>query len=307
MGMAVRFVVVVLLTCCMVVATVLWERHCRAPASRPPVIAAHGSPKDAPPPDEEPWETLSPRSLRDRGQDENDSPVELGSIQGGELLDLACRFAETGGSSSWPSEPPIGLGSGDAVDDVASTRVARVSPNRPDTLAGSGPLLEPAKIQNLTAVQPLPKAIPTDPLKGVETLDVMRRLAGEDSQAAAQARTELLRRGFSEVDLELARQLVSPDREVRKHLARSVPRLQSVDAVPWLWTLATDEDADVRMTAITMLATTGDPALLDRVEARARQDADPRIQELGDQIARQRVLAASRGETPGQSRGSFLR
>src|SRR5262249_23748219 len=111
----------------------------------------------------------------------------------------------------------------------------------------------------------------------------------------AQARQELLRRGFSEVDLELARQLFSPDTEVRKQLALALPRLASVDAAKWLMWLAADPQPEVRLAAITTLATTGDPTLLDRVEALARKDSDQQVQAIADQIAKQRDLAASRG------------
>jgi hypothetical protein len=132
-------------------------------------------------------------------------------------------------------------------------------------------------------------------LKSVDVLDLMRRLRADDDQRAEASR-ELLRRGFSEVDLELARQLFSPDVEARKQLARSVPRLSSVDAAKWLMWLALDPQPEVRSAALTTLATTGDPVLLDRVEALARSDRDPQIQLLADQIARQRNLASSRGD-----------
>src|SRR5262249_20251264 len=108
---------------------------------------------------------------------------------------------------------------------------------------------------------------------------------------------ELRRRGFSEVDLELARQLFSPDVEVRKQLAQAVPRLASVDAARWLMWLAADPQPQVRLAAITTLATSGDPSLLDKVEALARKDTDQQVQAVADQIAKQHDLAASRGSS----------
>ena len=134
-----------------------------------------------------------------------------------------------------------------------------------------------------------------DTRKATDVLDLMRKLRSDAESERTPARQELLRRGFSEVDLELARQLFSPDTEVRKQLALSVPRLASVDAARWLMWLAADPQPDVRLAAITTLATTGDPSLLDRVEAIARKDSDERVQAVADQIAKQRDLAASRG------------
>jgi len=61
-----------------------------------------------------------------------------------------------------------------------------------------------------------------------------------------------------------------------------------------MW-LAADPQPEVRRAAITTLATSGDPALLDRVEAMARRDADSQIQALAGQIRKQRDLATSRG------------
>ena len=58
-----------------------------------------------------------------------------------------------------------------------------------------------------------------------------------------------------------------------------------------------DPQPEVRLAAISTLATTGDLALLERVEAMARRDHDPQIQALADQIAKQRDLASSRGDS----------
>ena len=146
-----------------------------------------------------------------------------------------------------------------------------------------------------SAESAVPQNDARDVLKSVDVLDLMRRLRADDGEQRAEARRELLRRGFSEVDLELARQLFSPDAETRKQLARAVPRLSSVDAAKWLMWLALDPQPEVRLAAVSTLATTGDPALLDRVEALARNDRDPQIHALAEQIAKQRDLASSRG------------
>jgi hypothetical protein len=140
-----------------------------------------------------------------------------------------------------------------------------------------------------------PRNGPVDFLKSVDALDLMRRLRADDGDQRTEARRELTRRGFSEVDMELARQLFSPDAEARKQLAQTVPRLSSVDAAQWLMWLAQDPQPEVRLAAISTLATTGDPALLDRVEALARSDRDPQIQVQAEQIRKQRGMAAARG------------
>ena len=52
---------------------------------------------------------------------------------------------------------------------------------------------------------------------------LMHGLQAMKSSTAAKARAELIRRGFSEVHLELARRLFDPDPEVRKQLVRALP------------------------------------------------------------------------------------
>ena len=130
----------------------------------------------------------------------------------------------------------------------------------------SPPNVLPASAQGSPSPNTLSSNGNSDALKSVDVLDLMRRLRGDDEGQRAEARRELARRGFSEVDLELARQLFSPDVETRKQLARAVPRLSSVDAAQWLMWLALDPQPEVRLAAISTLATTGDPAVLDRAE-----------------------------------------
>jgi hypothetical protein len=128
----------------------------------------------------------------------------------------------------------------------------------------------------------------------METVDVMRGMQADESGTVAEARAELVRRGFSEVHLELARRLFDPDPEVRKQLVRTLPQLHSIDAMPWLLRLTQDGDAEVRLAALTLLATTGDPTMLSRVEEIARQDHDPAVQRTMERLAGHRPV----GEGP---------
>ena len=108
----------------------------------------------------------------------------------------------------------------------------------------------------------------------------------------------MIRRGFSEVHLKLAQQLFDPDPEVRKQLVRMLPDLHSIDAMPWLLRLTRDEDSEVRLAALTLLATTGDPTMLSRVQELARQDRDPAVQRTIERLA---------GRRPAGEGGSAIR
>lgn len=125
----------------------------------------------------------------------------------------------------------------------------------------------------------------------LDTVELMRRLQAADSQTAAAARAELVRRGFTEVHLALARQLFDPDPEVRARLGRVLLGLPNVDAVPWLLQMCRDEDPEVRLAAIGLMATTDDEALLKAAEKSAREDPDPRVQQQAERIARKRRSA----------------
>ena len=123
----------------------------------------------------------------------------------------------------------------------------------------------------------------------METVQLMQWLHSQRQSSASGARTELIRRGFTEVHLELARRLFHPDTEVRKRLARLMPGVQSVDAAPWLLWLSRDPDPEVRLVAIGLIATTGDAKLLEQIEQAARGDPDPRIQRQAERIAERRT------------------
>ncbi len=116
----------------------------------------------------------------------------------------------------------------------------------------------------------------------------MKQLRSGDARAAADARAELDRRGFTSMHFELAHRLFDPDPRVRKDLVRMLPSLQDIDAVPWLLSLCRDADSDVRLLAITLLATSGAPGLVEQVEQLARADSDPRIRRQAERLAKQR-------------------
>lgn len=109
--------------------------------------------------------------------------------------------------------------------------------------------------------------------------------AGTSAEAAA-ARQTLRERGFSEGVLELTRQLESmPPRERRDALERAA-QLPPTDARKVLRWFVADADAEVRLQALTILATTGDPQLAELARERAVEDADPRVAAFASELLR---------------------
>ena len=186
-----------------------------------------------------------------------------------------------------------------APSQVPGSPAYRPATNRSLAQQPPDPAVEPASLVEPREARPLE---PSEGLRKIETLELMRQLSEPEEQGSALARAELSRRGFGEVELALARRLFDPDPEVRKKLARSLPGLQSVDAAAWLLQLCKDEDVDVRRTAVTLMATTGDPGLLEQVESIARRDSDPQIRDMALQIGQQRDMAGSRGAPAGGGR-----
>jgi HEAT repeat protein len=88
------------------------------------------------------------------------------------------------------------------------------------------------------------------------------------------ARVELERRGLSSPLVDVGRRATDPDPKVRRQLAEALPSLPGVDARPWLLQLSYDENAQVRATAVTLMATSGDLEMVKRLEQISRDDPD---------------------------------
>ena len=288
-----RVSLIILLAGGMIVAAIGLERYYVTPLVEQSRLRSEPS---------EAGDELPPECLKELASMES-STAEASSARGNQLDERVARNPAPPEPSSRQEGPML------AGDSIAARPIAATMRGEPpistSRVSASEPRELPARLVTMfiaVVEEPSPQAA-RDLLPAADLMDLMRRLRSDDADERAQARSELRRRGFGEVDLELARQLFSPDAEARKQLARTVPRLESVDASRWLMWLVLDPDPEVRMAAITTLATTGDPGLLDRVEAIAAKDGDARIQSLAQQIAKQRDMAAARGE-PTQRTGS---
>lgn len=111
--------------------------------------------------------------------------------------------------------------------------------------------------------------------------------AGTSAEAAA-ARQTLRERGFSEGVLELTRQLQSMPPQERRDALERAAQLPPTDARKVLRWFVADEDAEVRLQALTILATTGDPQLAELARERAVEDADPRVAAFASELLRTR-------------------
>lgn len=113
------------------------------------------------------------------------------------------------------------------------------------------------------------------PLRTLSTRRVISELASKQTAAADQAVEELMRRGLGKEELRIASQLAAPQVEVRLGLLQSLLRRTDIDARPWLLWLAEDSEQDVRLQAVTALASMDDAAVKQALRKRLGVEADP--------------------------------
>ena len=149
--------------------------------------------------------------------------------------------------------------------------------------SGQSPVRTAANVAGGEGERRLPASLAAE-----DAVGLIKDLNSEDDARAEAAEAELIGRGFTEAQIELARKLYDPDAAVRKKLVRELPGLQGVDTVPWLLELCRDAQSEVRLAAIALLATSSDPAVLDEVERIAGRDDDSGIRRIAERIGQQR-------------------
>lgn len=116
--------------------------------------------------------------------------------------------------------------------------------------------------------------------------ELSEQLAGADRYTAALIGEVLRERGMTSSQLELMSHLKSADASVRLQLIDNIQQLPARVARHWLRQLLRDNDAEVRLKALTVLATTDDPELTNIAREMAVHDENPRVAELAAQIVR---------------------
>lgn len=124
-------------------------------------------------------------------------------------------------------------------------------------------------------------------LQKESTRTLLQRLAAADFYNAGAIRLVLRDRGITLEELALVDRLLSSDPAERLRLVSELKVLPARPARRWLQELLTDESAEVRLQALTALATTNDPALLGLAREMAVSDQDARVAELAARIMRE--------------------
>jgi hypothetical protein len=165
----------------------------------------------------------------------------------------------------------------------------------PVQVAMSARQAEPAKLAVPAEAQPIASTAPpqdvsaasasrTISLEHETPIAVFSLLHSSDPLVTQAAMNELKRRRFSARDIDVGRHLTNPDATQRRRWAEALPGLAGIDAKPWLMWLSHDENPEVRLTVITLMATTSDPQMLKRVAQVAHADSDSRVQKQASRI-----------------------
>ena len=137
------------------------------------------------------------------------------------------------------------------------------------------PHSQPSANEPATAeIRPVANLI-SSPLEAMTDRSVIHWLAAADPKLREQAKLELLRRGFSQREIEFAHRLASPQARARLDCIDLIARDQQLDPRPWLLMLLEDESREVRLRAISVLATMNDPAIRQQLRMHLVDQTDP--------------------------------
>jgi len=125
-------------------------------------------------------------------------------------------------------------------------------------------------------IQPV-RHLTNSSLETFDTKSVIMLLGNSSAAIRDQAAVELVRRNLSNEEIRVANQLASPIVDVRLGLLESIANRTDIDPRPWLLWLAEDTNREVRMRAISSLATMNDGAVKQSLRQRLTSEHDPTV------------------------------
>jgi hypothetical protein len=174
--------------------------------------------------------------------------------------------------------PPIDAASQQI--DAASKRIAPHPFTQPQQNASEIKVASPIPVDDrLTATPNSP-----DPWAAVDSRTLLERWLASTGTKRQPIERELQHRGFGQLRSDIVRLAFSNDTKGRVELVHDLFDMPGVGAKPWLMLLAEDEDAEVRLAAVTVMALSKDSRLLEKAWQVALHDQDPRIAGLAPRL-----------------------
>jgi hypothetical protein len=205
------------------------------------------------------------------------------------------------------ADPPINdlrIRSGGLEEDPASDRLSS------DSRLPGRSLLPPPIFRILPAMpihvlpnevgssnRPIPESLATadrrgdasaESLASAESRDLLRTWLAAENGGRQSIERELARRGFGKLSTHLVQQFFSDDPQERMRLVDKVVAQIGGGSEAWLVLLSGDSDADVRLFAVTFMATSNNAALVEKAWQAAIRDQDPRVADLAGRLRERR-------------------
>ncbi len=117
--------------------------------------------------------------------------------------------------------------------------------------------------------------------------ELVQLLPRDDIFKAGPIRAVLRERGLTDAEMNLTKQFTSDQVGDRLQLIDDLSVLPAATARRWLRWLLKDKNAEVRLRALSAIATTADPGLYEIARDLAVSDQDPRIAKLASRIMKQ--------------------
>jgi hypothetical protein len=127
-----------------------------------------------------------------------------------------------------------------------------------------------------------------DPFAGAASRELLKTWIGTESGDAQPIERELARRGFGKLSKQLVQQFFSDNPQDRVRLVDKVLAQPGGGSEAWLLLLAGDSDPDVRLFAVTFMATSNNAALVEKAWQAAIRDHDPRVADLAGRLRERR-------------------
>ncbi len=182
-----------------------------------------------------------------------------------------------------PIDPPVPTEPKTSTNRLAESNVSG-APWRGSSVPP--PLLETSqKIENST--EDLESKEPPVAIQGMEKRpfeEILRLLASAQPRIAVSASNELLRRGMTRPQLEIAVALAQGDAQARSDAMDQLVRDTSFDSVPWLVWMAEQADPKVRRKAIAMLGSMSSPEAMRKLRLLKQRESDSSIADQINQV-----------------------
>ncbi|QDT06468.1 hypothetical protein K227x_48780 [Rubripirellula lacrimiformis] len=178
-----------------------------------------------------------------------------------------------------------------SLPSIYKSAAMRLQPVQPDEVvllrevqSPNQTMVEKPVVSRETAysVTPQPEQMPVaqatlvdSAMQAYDDVSVIHWLSSQQEPLREQAKLELLSRGYTQQDLQLATRIATADLPTRLDLVDLIAREPSIDPRPWLWMMSRDEHRDVRMRVVSVIGTMNDAAARSHLQTLMSEESDP--------------------------------